>query len=145
MDVSLLPHVNAALNAVAAVLLTFGYIFIRTGRIPQHRAMMISAACVSGLFLISYVTYRLNAPIFVFAGHGWIRPVYYVLLASHVALAMVMVPMVALTLTRALKRQFPRHRRVARLTWPVWMYVSVTGIIVYVMLYQIYPAGGAAS
>ena len=145
MDLSLLPHVNAVLNAVAAVLLAFGYFFIRTGRIPQHRAMMISAACVSGLFLVSYVVHRLNAPIFVFAGQGWIRPVYYVLLASHVTLAIIMVPMVAATLTRAIRRQFPRHRRIARFTWPVWMYVSVTGIIVYVMLYQIYPAGGAAS
>ena len=135
-----LPHLNAALNAVAASFLVAGFYFIRTGQVLHHRRMMISAAVVSALFLISYLTHRAYAPIFEFHGQGAVRQFYYALLISHVSLSVAIVPMVALTLWHALASRFDRHRRIARLTWPAWMYVSVSGILVYLMLYQIYPA-----
>lgn len=106
---------------------------------------MTGAAIVSGIFLISYVTLRMYAPIFHFAGQGFIRPIYYALLISHVILAIVIVPLVALTLTRALTRRFDKHKRIARIAWPIWMYVSISGILVYLMLYQIYPAAHAGA
>jgi putative membrane protein len=135
-----LPHLNAILNAIAACCLTAGYYFVRRRELDRHRACMISAAIVSGLFLISYIAHRFNAPIFEFRGQGWIRPVYYTLLISHVTLSIAIVPLVALTLWRAIKGRFEMHRKVARWAWPAWMYVSITGIIVYLMLYQVYPA-----
>lgn len=135
-----LPHLNAALNAVAACFLAAGYYFVRRRDFDRHRVCMISAATVSGLFLVSYVAHRFNAPIFEFLGQGWIRPVYYALLISHVTLSVAIVPLVALTLWRALKGRFEMHRKVARWAWPAWMYVSITGILVYLMLYQIYTA-----
>lgn len=140
-----LPHVNAILNAVAACFLLAGFVFIRRGDRNAHRAVMTGAAIVSGIFLVSYVTLRIYAPIFQFAGQGLIRPIYYALLISHVVLAMAIVPLVALTLTRALTRRFDAHKRIARIAWPVWMYVSLSGIVVYLMLYQIYPAGHAGA
>ena len=140
-----LPHVNALLNAVAACFLLAGFIFIRRGNRTAHRTAMIGAAIVSGIFLVSYVTLRMYAPIFHFAGHGFIRPIYYALLISHVILAMAIVPLAALTLIRALRQRFDKHKRIARITWPVWMYVSLSGIVVYLMLYQIYPAGHAGA
>lgn len=106
---------------------------------------MIAAAATSAVFLVSYVTLRLYAPIFAFSGQGAIRIVYFSILASHVVLAMAIVPLVFLTLIRAIKRDFMAHRRIARWTWPVWMYVSVTGIYVYAMLYQFYPEPAAAA
>ena len=142
-----LPHVDAILNAIAACFLSAGFYFIRRGNRDAHRASMIGAAIVSGIFLVSYVTLRMYAPIFHFTGQGVIRPIYYTLLISHVILAMVIVPLVVLTLTRALRGRFDAHKRIARITWPIWMYVSVSGIVVYLMLYQIYPAaqaGGAS-
>jgi len=138
--VPVLPHINALLNAVAAVLLTAGFIFIRKGDMVRHRACMISAACVSAVFLVSYLSHRFFVPILQFHGPDWLRPYYFTLLASHVALSVAIVPMVALTLWRALHGRFDMHRRIARWTWPAWMYVSVTGIIVYLLLYQVYPA-----
>ncbi len=135
-----LPHLNAVLNAVAACFLAAGYYFVRRREFDRHRTCMLSAAVISGIFLVSYVAHRLNAPIFEFRGHGWIRPVYYTLLISHVTLSVAIVPLVAMTLWRALKGRFEMHRRIARWAWPAWMYVSITGIIVYLMLYQVYPA-----
>jgi uncharacterized membrane protein YozB (DUF420 family) len=140
---STLPHVNAALNAVAVCFLLAGFLFIKSGNRNAHRVAMALAAIVSGVFLISYVTLRIYAPIFQFAGEGAIRPVYYALLISHVILAITIVPLVALTLVRALSGRFEKHRKVARITWPIWMYVSVSGILVYLMLYQFYPPGHA--
>ena len=142
--IAVLPHVNAGLNAAAAVFLIIGFILIRRRSRRAHRAAMLTATSISGLFLISYVTLRFFAPIFAFQGEGTIRIFYFALLASHVVLAIAIVPLVSITLIRALSERFDAHRRIARWTWPVWMYVSVTGIIVYLMLYQIYPAAEVA-
>ncbi len=142
---AVLPHVNAGLNAAAAVFLIIGFVLIRRRARRAHRAAMLTAAAISGLFLISYVTLRFFAPIFAFQGEGAIRIFYFSLLASHVVLAIAIVPLVSITLIRALSERFDAHRRIARWTWPVWMYVSVTGIIVYLMVYQIFPAPEVAN
>ncbi len=134
-DVSALPTLNALLNGASAVLLTAGWRFIRRRRIAAHRACMLGAFCVSVLFLVSYVTYHAMAGSRPFAGQGWVRAVYFPLLVSHVVLAAAMVPFVLTTLHRALGGEFARHARLARLTLPVWVYVSVTGVVVYAMLY----------
>ena len=134
-----LPHLNAVLNATAAAFLAAGLYFIRRGDTLRHRKMMLTAAAVSGLFLVSYLAHRTNAPIFEFRGQGVVRAFYYALLISHVSLSVAIVPLVVMTLSRALARRFDRHRRIARWTWPAWMYVSLSGIAVYLMLYQIYP------
>ncbi len=136
--VSQLPHINAALNAAASVLLVIGRIQIARRRIAAHRLAMLGAVGVSVLFLISYVSYHVSAPIFEFRGRGPIRPVYYAFLISHVVLAAVAAPMVLATIWRGLRREDLRHRRWARWTWPVWMYVSATGVLVYLMLYNIH-------
>lgn len=136
--VPLLPHVNAALNAVAGILLLIGRVHIARRRINAHRAAMLAALSVSALFLVGYISYHVSAPIFVFRGQGAIRPVYYALLISHVVMAAVAIPLVLVTAWRALHRDDVRHRRWARWTWPVWMFVSVSGVVVYLMLYQIY-------
>ena len=138
--ITALPHLNATLNTLAACFLLGGFIFVRQGKKNAHRACMITAAVISGLFLVSYVTLRFYAPIFEFQGQGGIRPIYFTLLTSHVILAICIVPLVALTLFRALTKKFELHRKVARWAWPAWMYVSVSGVVVYFMLYQLYPA-----
>lgn len=130
---------NATLNAISAILLTAGFIFIVRGKIRAHRACMLSAFGTSAAFLISYVIYHIRVGNVRFLGQGWIRPVYFTLLISHVFLAIVILPLAIITLTRALREQFDRHRRIARWTLPLWLYVSVTGVIVYVMLYHLYP------
>lgn len=129
---------NASLNALSAVLLTAGFIMIRRRRIRAHRACMLSAFFVSTAFLVSYVTYHIRVGNVLFQGRGWIRPVYFTLLISHIILAIVIVPLALITLSRALREQFDRHRRIARWTLPLWLYVSVTGVLVYVMLYHLY-------
>jgi uncharacterized membrane protein YozB (DUF420 family) len=129
---------NASLNATSAVLLTSGFIMIRKRRIQAHRACMLSAFFVSTAFLISYVTYHIRVGNVLFQGQGWTRPVYFTLLISHITLAIVILPLALITLSRALREQFDRHRRIARWTLPLWLYVSVTGVIVYVMLYHLY-------
>jgi uncharacterized membrane protein YozB (DUF420 family) len=131
-------ELNASLNGTSAILLCTGYALIRRGHVIAHRRSMISAFCVSTAFLISYVIYHLRVGHVLFSGHGWIRPVYFALLISHVTLAVVIVPLAVITLSRALARRFDRHRRIARWTLPLWLYVSVTGVVVYVMLYQLY-------
>lgn len=137
---AVLPHLNAGLNAAAAVFLVIGFVLIRMGARRAHRTAMLTAAGFSGLFLISYVTLRFYAPIFAFQGEGGVRIYYFSLLTSHVILAIAIVPLVGFTLLRALTGKFAQHKRIARWTWPIWMYVSVSGIAVYLMLYQIYPA-----
>ena len=137
MTVSDLPAVNATLNAICFVLLTIGYTLIRRGRVEQHRAVMIAAFCTSVVFLTSYVIYHAQAGSKPFLGQGPIRIVYFTILITHVVLAAAIVPMVLMTLSRGLKRQDVRHRALARWTLPIWMYVSVTGVIVYFMLYQL--------
>ena len=136
MSLSDLPLLNASLNALAGVLLVIGYVLIRRKRIRQHRAVMISAFVVSTLFLISYVTYHANIGSRPFTGQGPIRTVYFVILITHVVLAAAVPPLAVITLSRALRARFDRHVAIARWTLPIWLYVSVTGVIVYLMLYR---------
>jgi putative membrane protein len=135
-SVAVLPALNAALNAASALLLTAGYVFIRRRRIAAHRACMLAAASVSTAFLVSYVIYHSLAGSRPFTGQGWIRTVYFPVLLTHVVLAAGMVPFVLTTLYRALAGDFVRHARLARWTLPVWLYVSVSGVAVYWMLYR---------
>lgn len=129
---------NASLNGTSAILLAGGYAAIRSGKIAVHKAFMLSAFAVSFIFLISYLIYHARVGSVHFQGQGWIRPVYFVLLGSHTILAVVIVPMILVTLRRAWREQFDRHRLIARWTLPLWFYVSVTGVVVYVMLYHLY-------
>jgi uncharacterized membrane protein YozB (DUF420 family) len=138
VTVSDLPALNATLNGTAAVLLGIGWTLIRRGRIAQHRAVMIAAFCTSVLFLISYLTYHAQIGSKPFQGQGGIRIVYFAILLTHTVLAAAIVPLVLITLSRGLKRNDARHRAIARWTLPLWMYVSITGVIVYLMLYRIY-------
>lgn len=136
MTVSDLPALNATLNATCFVLLTTGYVLIRRGRVAQHRAVMIAAFCTSVVFLTSYLIYHAQIGSKPFLGQGPIRVVYFTILLTHTVLAAAIVPMILMTLSRGLKRQDVRHRALARWTLPLWMYVSVTGVIVYFMLYR---------
>jgi uncharacterized membrane protein YozB (DUF420 family) len=138
VTVSDLPALNATLNGTAAVLLGIGWTLIRRGRIAQHRVVMIAAFCTSVLFLISYLTYHAQIGSKPFQGQGGIRIVYFAILLTHTVLAAAIVPLVLITLSRGLKRNDARHRAIARWTLPLWMYVSITGVIVYLMLYRIY-------
>jgi uncharacterized membrane protein YozB (DUF420 family) len=136
MNDSVLPHLNAALNAAGGLLLLAGLYFIRRGRVSAHRACMLSALAVSTLFLISYVVYHAQYGSVKFAGQGVARPIYFFILITHVVLAVVIVPLVFVTARRALRADFARHRKIARWTYPLWLYVSVTGVVVYLMLYH---------
>ena len=138
--ISYLPHVNACLNGTSAVLLVTGYTFIRSRNVAAHRACQIAALIVSLLFLASYLTYHYHHGVTRFQGTGLVRPLYFTILTSHTILAIVIVPLVVLTFYRAFRNDFTRHRRIARITLPLWLYVSITGVIVYLMLYQIYPS-----
>lgn len=140
MSISFLPTLNAILNATSAVFLITGYVFIKRRNIAAHRASMVAAVTCSILFLISYLIYHYHAGATTFKGTGWVRPLYFTILISHTILAVVNVPFVIITLTRAARGQFARHLKVARWTFPLWLYVSVTGVIVYLMLYHIYPS-----
>ena len=131
--------VNACLNGLSGVLLAGGYAAIRAGKKDVHKAFMLSAVGVSLIFLISYVTYHIRVgKAVLFQGQGWIRPVYFTLLTSHTILAAVIVPLIIVTLRRAWLERFDKHRLIARWTLPLWFYVSVTGVIIYFMVYQIY-------
>ncbi len=138
--VPFLPHLNAALNTTSALLLLAGFRFIRLGRIQSHRNCQVTAVISSTLFLISYLTYHYYHGASRFAGQGIVRPVYFTILITHTILAIVIVPLILVTLYRATRGDFIRHRHIARWTLPLWLYVSVTGVIVYLMLYQIYPS-----
>jgi uncharacterized membrane protein YozB (DUF420 family) len=136
-----LPTLNATLNATAAILLAIGWVLIRRRRVRAHRAVMLAAFGVSTLFLISYVIYHANAGSRPFPGQGAIRGVYFFILITHIVLAAAIVPMALLTLSRGLREQFDRHVPLARWTLPIWLYVSITGVVVYLMLYRIdWPA-----
>lgn len=135
MSLADLPALNALLNAVAAVLLGIGWVLIRRKRIRLHRRVMISAFSVSVLFLISYLTYHAKFGAKHYTGQGPIRVVYFAILLTHTVLAAAIVPLALITLSRALSARFDRHRAIARWTLPIWMYVSVTGVVVYLMLY----------
>jgi uncharacterized membrane protein YozB (DUF420 family) len=141
MNDSILPHLNATLNATSFVLLALGFYFIRRGNVRGHVACMVAALSVSVLFLVSYVVYHYNYGSVRFQGQGLVRPLYLTILFTHVVLAIVIVPLVVLTVRRALRRDFARHRAIARWTYPLWLYVSVSGVVVYLMLYQIYRPG----
>lgn len=135
ISVDRLPAVNAALNASSAILLIAGYLLIRARRVTAHKICMGSAFAVSTLFLISYLVYHYHAGSVPYRGTGWIRPVYFTILISHIILAAVILPLALLTLYRALRAQYDRHVRIARWTLPIWLYVSVTGVAIYWMLY----------
>ena len=139
LSVSALPTLNAALNGTCALLLAVGYLFIRRRKVAAHRACMISAFVTSTLFLISYLTYHYHVGSRPFGGQGAIRALYFTILISHTILAAAIVPLVLITLYRGLKGRFDRHVAIARWTLPLWLYVSVTGVIVYWMLYHLYP------
>lgn len=137
-DYGVFPALNATLNGTSAVLITTGRALIRRKRVMAHRACMIAAVVSSSLFLISYLYYHAHVGSVHFQGQGWIRPVYFGILLTHTVLAAVIVPLVIITLTRGLKARFDRHRAIARWTYPLWLYVSVTGVLIYLLLYQIY-------
>jgi len=133
---AIFPVINATLNGTSAILLFIGRGFIKRGRMAAHRAVMIGAIVTSSVFLAFYLYYHFHVGSVRFQGQGWSRPVYFTILISHTILAATIVPLVIITLSRALRRRFPQHRAIARWTYPLWMYVSITGVIVYFMLYQ---------
>ncbi|HVU07394.1 MAG TPA: DUF420 domain-containing protein [Verrucomicrobiae bacterium] len=145
MTIHDLPAVNASLNGLSAIFLAAGFIFIKRGNKIAHRNCMISAFCVSVIFLICYLTYHTWLAVVLHQGPTrflepkWFRPIYLAILLTHTVLAIVIVPLILITLSRALCEKFDRHKKIARWTWPLWMYVSVTGVIVYLLLYQIFP------
>lgn len=139
-DYSIFPAINAMLNGTSAVLLVAAHRMIARGRIATHRALMLMAVGTSTLFLVSYLYYHAHVGSVQFQGHGWSRPVYFTILISHTILAATIVPLVIITLTWALRGRFDRHRAIARWTYPIWLYVSVTGVVIYAMLYQIFRA-----
>jgi uncharacterized membrane protein YozB (DUF420 family) len=136
MSVTDLPALNATLNSVSTLLLITGWVLIKQGERQLHRACMIAALVVSALFLTSYVIYHWQVGSVPFKGTGWIRTVYFAVLIPHVILAAAIVPPVLITASRGLTAKYDKHRRIARWTLPLWLYVSVTGVIVYLMLYQ---------
>lgn len=138
--VSGLPHLNAILNATSGALLIAGYVLIRRRRIKAHRNCIIAALIASTAFLASYLTYHYYHGSTRFAGVGLVRPVYFVILFTHTMLAAVIVPFICVTLYRAARGNFLKHARIARWTFPMWLYVSVTGVVVYLMLYRLYPS-----
>ena len=140
MNDSVLPHLNASLNATSGILLLAGFFFIRRRKITAHMACMVAALCVSTLFLVSYLIYHYNYGSVKFTGQGPVRHLYLAILLTHTVLATVIVPLIVLTLRRAVRGEYRLHRRIARWTYPLWLYVSVTGVVVYWMLYHLYPA-----
>ncbi len=137
-DYSILPAINASLNGTSAVLLVSAHRMIKRGRMSAHRGLMLAAVATSTLFLISYLYYHAHVGSFHFRGQGWSRSVYFTILISHTILAAAIVPLVIITLSRALRERFDRHRAIARWTYPLWLYVSVTGVVIYFMLYRIF-------
>ncbi len=145
MTIMDLPAVNGSLNGLSAVFLGFGYFFIKRGNRTAHRNCMIAAFITSTIFLACYLTYHTYLGVVLHRGPtrfldpAWFRPIYLTILLTHTVLAVVIVPLVFMTLSRALKERFDRHKKIARWTWPLWMYVSVTGVLIYFLLYQIFP------
>lgn len=140
VDYSYLPALNASLNATSALLIATGVVLIKTGRPAAHRACMLAAVVTSTLFLSSYLYYHAHVGSVRFLGQGWSRPVYFTILTTHTILAATVVPLVAVTVIRGLRGRFDRHKVSARWTYPVWLYVSVTGVVIYVMLYHLFAA-----
>jgi uncharacterized membrane protein YozB (DUF420 family) len=135
---AIFPVLDASLNGTSAVLLLTGRSLIKHGRMAAHRAVMITALVSSSLFLVSYLYYHWHVGSVHFQGQGWTRPVYFSILISHTILAAVIVPMIIITLSRALRERYDRHRMIARWTYPLWLYVSVTGVVIYLMLYHLF-------
>jgi uncharacterized membrane protein YozB (DUF420 family) len=135
---SIFPALNAALNGTSAVLIVIGRDLIARGKIAAHRAVMLTAVATSSLFLASYLYYHAHVGSVRFQGQGWSRPLYFALLISHTILAAATLPLVIVTLSRALRRRFDRHRAIARWTFPIWLYVSLTGVVIYFMLYHLF-------
>ncbi|WNK01026.1 DUF420 domain-containing protein [Thalassospiraceae bacterium LMO-JJ14] len=142
MDFDQLVHTNALFNGISVVFLSLGYYFIKSGERGKHRAMMISALASSAVFLVSYVIYKLNAGFAQFGGEGAVRYVYFTILFVHVLGAIAIVPLVPITAIRALRERFDQHKKIARITWPLWMYVGISGVVVYVMAVHMYPYQG---
>jgi uncharacterized membrane protein YozB (DUF420 family) len=140
LDATILPHVNASLNGLGAVLLVVGYLCIRRKKIAAHRACMIAAFCLSILFLVSYLIYHYQVGSVKFQGSGAVRTFYLTVLATHSLLAAIVPFLAVITLWRALRERFEKHVKIARWTLPIWLYVSITGVVVYWMLYHLYPA-----
>ena len=138
ISVSQLPSVNATLNSLSAAFLILGFFFIKSKNIKAHKACMLSAFTSSSFFLVSYLVYHYQVGSVPYKGQGWMRTVYFAILLTHTVLAAAVVPLVLVTLRRALKQRFAAHRRIARWTFPIWLYVSVTGVVVYWMLYRLY-------
>lgn len=134
-----LPHVNAALNGATIVLLAAGLYYVLNGRPERHKACMVGALAVSGAFLVTYLIYHFNSGLAQFGGTGVIRPIYFSILIAHIIIAVVITPLVPITVFRALSGRLDRHKRIARWTWPLWMYVAVSGVVVYVMAIHLYP------
>lgn len=140
MSITDLPVVNATLNGLSATLLMMGYVFIKQGNREAHKKSMIAAFASSSIFLACYLIYHLNTHVVTrFKNPEWFRPIYLAILITHTILAVVIVPMIFMTFSRALKARFDKHKKIARWTWPIWMYVSVTGVVIYLLLYQIFP------
>ena len=139
MTLSDLPAVNACLNGASTLFLALGYIYIKKGRQEAHRNCMVSALITSTLFLACYLYYHYFAGRTTFQNPQWFRPIYLVILLTHTVLAMVIVPMVLVTVIQAIRQRWESHKKIARWTWPIWMYVSVTGVLIYFLLYQIFP------
>ena len=139
MTLSDLPAINASLNALSAIFLTSGFIFIKQKKQSAHHNCMITACCTSALFLTCYIIYHAQAGRTVFRDPEWFRPIYLTLLLTHTVLAVIIVPLAIVTLSRALRQRFDLHKKIARWTWPIWMYVSITGVIIYFLLYHIFP------
>jgi len=136
LSIDALPAVNASLNAISGVLLLVAYGFIRARKIEQHRKVMIAAFTASSLFLVCYIVYHAQVGSVRFTRQGFVRPVYFTILITHVTLAAAVLPLAIITLSRGLKARYAQHRRIARWTFPIWLYVSVTGVLVYILLYQ---------
>ena len=139
-DYGIFPAINATLNGTSAVLLVTAHCMIKRGQIAAHRALMLTAVATSTLFLISYLYYHAHVGSVHFQGRGWARPVYFSILISHTILAATIVPLVIITLSRALREHFDQHRAIAHWTYPLWLYVSITGVVIYFMLYHLFKA-----
>lgn len=139
--IEILPSVNAFLNSTSAILLIIGHRYIKQGDRVRHKQCMVAAFLISCLFLLLYLTYHYFHGSTRFLGEGWVRPVYFTILTSHTILAAMVVPLVIITLRRGLRNDITRHVRIARWTYPIWLYVSVTGVVIYLMLYHFYPHG----